>query len=617
MSLLVTLAREGRVQENDQFNSQWGDTRAITKEDCLQIGFWNCGGLPLQNNDAKNRMIREWITQYNFDIVGLSECNVHWLNLPADQRLPERTLGWFETLHLSLAYMDKWISSTAYQVGGVLLWSVNKGAHRVMKQGKDSSQMGRWCWTQYRGKNGITLRVISGYRCVENMSGVLSAWSQQTLHLESQKCEVDPRKKFTQDLVCELSGWMEQGDQIVLGLDLNENVVTAEFTQLLTELGMVELNIHRHDKLPNTYIRGSNTIDALYVSSALVGSSCGYLPFLGDHRPLWIDIPLEVVFGTVTIPSPKARRLKLQDPRIVDRYTTYLSQFLKDNQISERLQVLAYRTDFYSPNYAVEYNEIDRIRTAGMQLAEKQCRKLRMGEVPFTPEYSRVSHSVLVWRLICKVKEGKKVDSRYFNRQLKQIDFSRNRIQQLTLSEAQAQKKAAYKILNDYSKNALHKRSTWLEDLAAARANTSGFTSEQELSSLLQRERQRKEARLIKFVLKAQSNAGLSMIQVTYNGATQEIMDKEQMEQGLMIELSARFHQASSTPFASLPLLQLIGNLGISAHSRSILEGTFQCPPGVDEWTRKLISQLKYVPHADTIQRQFSLSLSDDDHSAG
>ena len=129
MSSLVTFAREGRVQRNDQLNSQWGDGRPTESEDCLRIGFWNCGGLPLQNNDAKNRMIREWISQHNFDIVGLSECNVHWKNVPADQRLPERTLGWFETLHLSLAYMESWVRSTAYQVGGVLLWSINKGAH--------------------------------------------------------------------------------------------------------------------------------------------------------------------------------------------------------------------------------------------------------------------------------------------------------------------------------------------------------------------------------------------------------------------------------------------------------------------------------------------------------
>ena len=487
MSSLVTFAREGRVQRNDQLNSQWGDGRPTESEDCLRIGFWNCGGLPLQNNDAKNRMIREWISQHNFDIVGLSECNVHWKNVPADQRLPERTLGWFETLHLSLAYMESWVRSTAYQVGGVLLWSINKGAHRIIKHGIDPSQMGRWCWTQYRGKNGTTLRVISGYRCVENMAGVLSAWSQQTLHLERLNCGVDPRHKFTQDLLSELTTWMEQGDQIVLGLDLNENVFTAEFTKLIKELGLLEFNIHRHDKLPNTYIRGSNTIDALYVSSALVDSSCGYLPFLGDHRPLWIDIPLDLVFGTTTIPPPRARRLKLQDPRIVDRYTTALSQYIKDHQIRERLQILSQRTDFYSSTYVTEYNDIDRLRTAGMHLAEKQCRKLRMGEVPFTPEYSRISNSVLIWRLICQLKSGKKIDSRYFNRQLKRIDFPRNRIQQMTLEEAQAQRRAAYKILNDYSKTASTKRSTWMEELAAARANISGLTSEQELLSLIHR----------------------------------------------------------------------------------------------------------------------------------
>jgi hypothetical protein len=234
MSSSVTLVSEGEIPGNDLSlspfaslredagNRTWGDNRPVQREEYLRIGFWNCGGLPQKNNDPKNSMIRQWVTMYSFDVVGLSECNVYWPHLPIHQRLPERTLGWFETLHLSLAYLQEWHDiHTAYQVGGVLLWSLNRMAHRVMEKGSDIRGLGRWCWTKYRGKNGTTLRIVSAYRCVRNKSGNQSAWSQQEEQLISEGIDKDPREQFIIDLVGEITKWIEAGDLIILGLDLN------------------------------------------------------------------------------------------------------------------------------------------------------------------------------------------------------------------------------------------------------------------------------------------------------------------------------------------------------------------------------------------------------------
>ena len=51
------------------------------------------------------------------------------------------------------------------------------------------------------------------------------------------------------DILAEINKWIEDGEHIVLGLDLNENVVTADFTKKLKEAGLLELNIHRHTTL--------------------------------------------------------------------------------------------------------------------------------------------------------------------------------------------------------------------------------------------------------------------------------------------------------------------------------------------------------------------------------
>jgi CubicO group peptidase (beta-lactamase class C family) len=63
------------------------------------------------------------------------------------------------------------------QFGGVSVWSINAAAHRVMKSGADD--MGRWAWTRYRGRGGVTIRVVAGYRPVENKTGPMSVWNQQ------------------------------------------------------------------------------------------------------------------------------------------------------------------------------------------------------------------------------------------------------------------------------------------------------------------------------------------------------------------------------------------------------------------------------------------------------
>jgi hypothetical protein len=82
-------------------------------------------------------------------------------------------------------------------------------------------------------------------------------------------------------------------------------------------MGLHEIFLSTHDgRPPPTYNRGRDAIDAIYVTTSLRGSRCGYLAFgdavPSDHRALWIDVPYTVAFGHVLPPvvSARARRLK-------------------------------------------------------------------------------------------------------------------------------------------------------------------------------------------------------------------------------------------------------------------------------------------------------------------
>ena len=89
---------------------------------------------------------------------------------------------------------------------------------------------------------------------------------------------------LTIDLCKEIERWLESGDQLILGVDANEDVCTGPFSRSLQTLGLVKVITNKHgNEAPATYNRGSAPIDGLYVSSTLQGLRFGYLPFEFDH----------------------------------------------------------------------------------------------------------------------------------------------------------------------------------------------------------------------------------------------------------------------------------------------------------------------------------------------
>jgi hypothetical protein len=223
-------------------------------------------------------------------------------------------------------------------------------------------------------------------------------------------------------------------------------------------------------------------------------------------------------------------------------------------------------------NQRITYERIDDLRLQGMQLAETKCRHLRMGQVAYTPQYSLLAKIVACWNLIVRFKSGVSVDSRFFSRILAQQKLSMVYIQSLSSTDAKSRRFAAYSELRAYAKSAIQSRTAWLESLTQARAECGHLSAEQEYQALLGRERQRRDARIIKAVTKGSTNAGLAFLhKLDVHGSVIEVHDRETMEQMLFTELSSRFNQASDTPFASPPLANLVGPFGTSDAALQIL----------------------------------------------
>jgi hypothetical protein len=90
-----------------------------------------------------------------------------------------------------------------------------------------------------------------------------------------------------------------------------------------------------------------------------------------------------------------------------------------------------------------------------------------------------------------------------------------------------------------------------------------------------------------------------------------EYDDRAMVEQLIMANNAAHFRLTEDTPPMTEPLLSDLGYLADTEAAAQILEGTYICPPGTDDYTRDFLRILQCptnVDVADKIDTSFSVS---------
>ena len=103
-------------------------------------------------------------------------------------------------------------------------------------------------------------------------------------------------------------------------------------------------------------------------------------------------------------------------------YNRAFKQFLLNKGLDVDAHNLLGRVDYpLSPQNQAEYERIDGLRIQGIAYAEKKCRKLKMGGIPWTPELARLRSSIEVWQLVRRrIRHCKVGAKKYFVRKGKQ-----------------------------------------------------------------------------------------------------------------------------------------------------------------------------------------------------
>ena len=406
--------REGSRTRNDEEDTQplnrrppkdyWGHKMKKKGEKTVRLAFVNVNGIGIYARDARSEDLRRFINEKDVDVMGIAETNVHWGKVHAYHSLWDRTKRWSSNRRIGVAYNVHQRLPTTYQPGGTATIVVEDMAHRFHSSGQDERELGRWLWVQVTGKQDCVTRFVTIYCLKSTGKGMNTVYEQQLEYLHT-----DPTAVFWEDLAQAIVKWQNEGDQLIFKGDWNETVVNGNLTEWMKTFGLSEAITGLHGcNPPPTFQRGTDAIDGIFVSPTVKVKRAGFLGFgdiPGDHRGIWLDVPQRSILGykMADIPKASARRLKLDDPRIVDRYLDILDGYLAAHKVYSRIRNLMNTYEARSPltpAQAKEYKELDRVREAGMLHAEKKCRKLRMGKVQWSPALQKARDTITFWTLI-------------------------------------------------------------------------------------------------------------------------------------------------------------------------------------------------------------------------
>jgi len=136
----------------------------------------------------------------------------------------------------------------------------------------------------------------------------------------------------------------------------------------------------------------------------------------GDHRASIIDIDLSTLIGEPCqkVICPKAHCLKCSIPASCDAYNQILLDKLQRHSILPMLHTLfteAALPGFDWNSLGPHLEALDSIKSQCMQHTEKKCRKLQMGQVPFSSELMQFYFQQQLWLLVWRKQAGHPVSS--------------------------------------------------------------------------------------------------------------------------------------------------------------------------------------------------------------
>jgi hypothetical protein len=397
----------------------------------------------------------------------------------------------------------------------------------------------------------------------------------------------------------EYTEWMDEGDQLIIGIDANEDVRTRATAEFFQTLGLRDAILDKHSQLspPATHNRSNQRqpIDGLFVTPGLQAVAARYSAFgagcPSEHRVLWADFTYTDAFGLSSTPlvSPGAGRLNTKNPRLVEKYVQQLQKQLVHSGLAKRLfsLELCATQQGWSTSLQDDYDDIQAAHLKLRRQVKLKLRKLCMGGIPWPPKLQGFRNAIELWSMILGKRKGIKVSNTRFCRFM-----AKTGIWNAFLADkvgAEMNVKTAHRLYRAAKQDASVWRDEFLHSLATHTAKKNGTSCDHELKQLTRVEGQKTQARNVKRMLRKLGNPSTTKLYFTCDRVRTKCTDKRSMEDACIAENTAQFSQAESTPPMTEPLVTDLGYLAETEAAQRILDGTYDIPADLDTYAAKLI----------------------------
>ena len=177
---------------------------------------------------------------------------------------------------------------------------------------------------------------MTAYRPCKTVANLGSVYNQHLRYWRNKGEFECPLALFDQQFEEQIQEWLHAGEQLVIGIDANEDIQTGQTAAMMNRLGLQDavLSSFPGQAPPETNLKNDQQtpIDALYVTPGILPTTAGYMPYFqmafSDHRALFITVPYESCLGhnLPNVPLRLPRRIKAKDPRSRELYNRITKQ---------------------------------------------------------------------------------------------------------------------------------------------------------------------------------------------------------------------------------------------------------------------------------------------------
>ena len=270
---------------------------------------------------------------------------------------------------------------------------------------------------------------------------------------------------------------------------------------------------------------------------------------------------------------PTSRWLNTKLPRVAATYSWLLEEKIIKHRLIERVGE-AHSKSRSRRSLERRLNRLDKELGTYMRFAEKHCRKIKSGRIPFSPEASLWIKRAQVYRSLLRFHAGKIRNRGNLKRSARWCDIPDAFF--LTIEEIYLRLKACVKKCNYYRKNGKYHRRKHLYLRLDAAKERAGEEAAKQILAIITWEKDKSFWRRMSYALGALWGDTCFRVQVGQpDGTVEESTGQENLQEAIWNNIhKKRFHLAESAPLCSGNLRGTFGYNAICQTLQEILDGT-------------------------------------------